>query len=411
MEAKTKGAWVVHHMQKIDAVTSAGEFENIYTVGKAGLLLSALARGEAATFTEDEVKNFAKAAGIRTLELPGVLQHLEARRLIVRDGEEIEALGLASSAVLMHTGKAFDAIGPSGLETSVIELSEKVSAKPMSRKLALEEMGDEHKLPASQLKDLGRQIEEIGFVDAAETDDGDAMYFNGHLFRREHADKITRVLSSLTSEDNRKIGEADALLTAKACVPIADMHRILGEPLFAKLHHIGMYDVNGVHNATENVLFVTKPSAFGKFGDPFVDDALDLAKCFVACLTYGMTYSASGRGRISAVQALLRKLIRGDEIGPATAIGEDYEALELKGVIKTRAWGAGRYFMKLVKKDVGELALSVITEGEAADATLLGAAVNRYSGPEAQRVERRKQSTPSKKATRDLLNAIRSGGR
>ncbi len=410
MDPKTKGAWVVHHMHKVDAVTTASEFENIYTVGKGGLLLSAIARSDATTFTMDEVKTFAKASGIKGIELPGILEHLEQRRLVVRDGDRIESLGLSTAAVLSHTGKSFDAVGPSGVEKSVIELSEKVSARPMPKKRALEEIGDEHKLPKAQLVDLARQIEEIGFVDAAPTDDGDALYFNGHLFRRENADKITRVLASLSAEENRKVAEAEALLTTRACVPLPEMQKILGDSLFAKLHHIGMFDVSGVHNATENVKFVTRPSAFGKFGDPFTDDALDLAKCFVACLTYGMTRSGAGRGRITWVRALLRKLIAGDEVGPATAIGEDYAALELKGVIKTTPWGDGRFRMKLLKRDVGELALSVITEGEAADATLLGAAVNRYSGPEVQRIARKKQNAPSKKELRDLLTAIRSGG-
>lgn len=414
MDDKTKGAWVVHHMQKLAAVMSTGDFDNIIIAGKAGVLLSSLSRSEQVTIAEEQVRAFAKAAGISALELPTVLDHLEGRKLISQGAGSVETLGITSATVLTHTGQSFTSLKPTGAEDAVITLAEKVSVLPVARKLALEEVGDTHRLSKTQLKDLARQVEEIGFVDATEGKDGDPLYFNGHLFRRDTTDKIAAVISSLTEEDNRKIREVDALLSTKACVPLDDVVAILGTPLFGKLHHIGMYDVSGVHNQTENVLFVTRPAAFGKYGDPFVDDALDLAKCFVACLTYGMTRSSAGRGRIAMIKTLLRKLIAGNEIGPATAIGEDYLALEMKGVIQTRPEqeGGRLFFMRLLKRDVGELALHVIAEGEATQATVLGTApIKTYTGPETQRVRRKKQNQPSEKETRDLLNAIRSGGR
>ena len=55
-----------------------------------------------------------------------------------------------------------------------------------------------------------------------------------------------------------------------------------------------------------------------------LDDAFDLAKALVSALFYGMTQSRAGRGRIEVIGLLLRKLIGGGHVGPATAIGEDY---------------------------------------------------------------------------------------
>jgi hypothetical protein len=65
--------------------------------------------------------------------------------------------------------------------------------------------------------------------------------------------------------------------------------------------------------------------------------------------------------------ALLGKLIGGGEIGPATAIGQDYRVLEVNRVVKLRpdATYPNRFFMKLLKKEVGELALHVLTQGNA----------------------------------------------
>ena len=90
-----------------------------------------------------------------------------------------------------------------------------------------------------------------------------------------------------------------------------------------------MYDLNGVSNELQRVDFLTKPAAFEKYGNALVEDALDLAKAFVTSLTYGMTYSPASRGQITMLPLLIRKLLRGAWVGPATAIGQDYKVLEL----------------------------------------------------------------------------------
>src|SRR5262249_14714501 len=154
------------------------------------------------------------------------------------------------------------------------------------------------------------------FVDSEELDSTKKLYFNGNLFRRDNAAKIQAVLSSLTPDDTRRIREMETALRKAGCVSHATTTRILGVDLFKKLQSISMYDVSEVSNNTEAVLYVTRPAAFGKFGDPFVDDGLDLAKAFVSCLTYGMTRSHSSRGKITLLQRLMGQLINGDWVGP-----------------------------------------------------------------------------------------------
>jgi hypothetical protein len=173
-----------------------------------------------------------------------------------------------------------------------------------------------------------------------------------------------------------------------------------------------MYDINVVNNDKENVAYVTRPAAFSKFGNPFLEDALDLAKAFVSSLTYGMTRSPYSRGQIRYPQLLIRKLIAGEWIGPVEAIGQDYKVLEMRGVVKVQRTGRG-YMMKLLKKEVGELAIQVISVGDASDVSLLkfpGATLTSYIGPEKNRKKARdKQSVASKKETRDIVEALRTG--
>jgi len=112
------------------------------------------------------------------------------------------------------------------------------------------------------------------------------------------------------------------------------------------------------------------------------------------------------------IEKLVGALIAGRWVGPVDAIGQDYRALEMKGVVEVRHRGWRGYDMKLLKKDVGQVALEVIRAGDASEAVLNlpGATVTGYVGPEANRTEgRRKQQVASKRATRDIVMALRTG--
>lgn len=412
IDPKTQGAWVVHHAGKLRQVTAIGEYENIEVAGKLGILLSALSASETSRLKMEQVKALSKAAGISTqLELPALLRKLEERRLIEATPREIEVLGVTTSTVLTHTGQAFDSLSPTPSEKAAVYLSEIASVSPVESSAAAEKIGDSFKLSSKEVRDLLRQSEDIGFVDSEDTGGGKRLYFNGNVFRRDSAGKTGAVLASLTEADGRKVQEMEGTLKTKGCVTASEAERVLGPALFKKLQAIGMYDVSKVSNETEQVLYVTRPAAFGKFGDPFTDDALDLAKALVACLTYGMTRSPYTRGRIRMLSLLLRKLLQGKWVGPAEAIGQDYKVLEMKRVVKIRNSG-GSFYMSLLKREIGEIALHVLTVGDASEYSLpnFGAAVTRYDPPEENRVVARKtQTAPSKRATRDMLLALRTG--
>lgn len=416
---RTKGAWVVHHGQKTGAaVSAAAEYPAIDATGKAASLLSQLAASEQTTLAASEVNALARAAGLNPrLEVPALLGILEERRLIDRStGGDVEVLGLTTAATVQHAAEIFEEQEPTPEERAVIAVAELTSSSPLSAAGTSEFIGDEFKLARATVGDLLSRAEIIGFVDA-EGQDADKLYFNGHLFRRESLDKVRRVLQSLTAGDQGKVAELDQKLDQVGCVSIDSAESTLGTPLFEKLRAAGMYDINHVANPTGEHGFVTKPSAFHKFNDPMVDDAFDLAKALVAALTYGMTQSAAGRGRIDFIGALLRKMIAGNAVGPATAIGEDYRVLETKGVLRVVSAGSRPgYFMRLLKKDVGEMALRVLLTGETASTNSIGqpfaGVMTGYTAPETTRwnFRQKKQGAPSKRLTQDVLQSLRTQG-
>jgi hypothetical protein len=85
-------------------------------------------------------------------------------------------------------------------------------------------------------------------------------------------------------------------------------------------------------------------------------------------LRFGEVKSTSWRGRIDSTEKLINivnKLIRGEWVGPCTAIGQDYQLLERDGVIVTRPGFPGTYSMKLRQKEVGLLVKQILEFGRA----------------------------------------------
>lgn len=421
MDNKTKGAWLIHHANKLQTVVNSSSFENVNTAGKAGMLLSALSTTDQLVIDFEKVNVLAQEANISKLEQKSLLDILKEQELIDTNEHGVEILGLTTSATLEHTAKIFEHQDPSHTELASLLLSEKISECPYNRTQILTEMSDIFEIDQNSLQSFQTNIEAMGLVDVEKIDDSNIFYFNGNLFKREDTKKIQQVLTTLSEEEQRKLKSFNQLLDERACISTIEAETLLGTSLYSKLCSIGMYDINVVSNEQGEMGFLTKPSSFSKYSSSDIDDAFDLAKAFVSSLTYGMTRSSSSRGQIQMIEALLKALIRGELVGPVDAIGQDYKILELKHVVEIKQ-GSKRNFngnlrsgwmMKLLKKDIGELALQAIKQGNISEQSLLslpGATINKYKGPEYNRtVARRKQVERTAKDTNDMLMALRTG--
>lgn len=414
MDEKTKGAWIIHHARKLQSTLSQ-DFDAIGFAGKSGTLLSAISAERQLQISQGRLDALAKANHISPkTELPTILAELTRQRLILPGTGAIEVIGLTGQVVLESTARIFSESSHEKHEEVVIKISDAASENPLTDKAAVEALSDEFKLPSKDVLDTLHLGCNIGFFDSESISPTEKLLFNGNLFRRENAHKINGVLSTLGAAEASNLNELNAKLQASGCLPLGTAIEMLGQDLFDRLHSIGMFDVNVVGNNKGKNYFVTRPAAFSKFSDSIADDALDLAKALVASLTYGMTISSFYRGRIQMVSALMSKLIAGGTVGPATAIGNDYQALEFKGVVEVAAAEGGMFYMRLLKPEVGRLALAVIQQGDItaeAVASLPGAKVTEYVGPEVTREVKRKNSTEAVKLkAKNLLQEIRTGG-
>lgn len=415
MEKKIKGAWLFQHSQKIQS-TNNQDFDAIGFSGKCCSLLSAISSENSTKLSIKKINAYAKANQISPRsEVPSILKELSRQRLIemAPDKKEIEIIGLTSQAVLEHTATIFDELEPEAHENAVIELSEMTSELPVKDIFASEFISDEFKLSKKEASSTLALAEKIGFFDVESISNTEKLIFNGNLFRREDAKKINGIINSLSQKEYSSFKELNEQLINYGCLALGSAKNILGSDLFSKLHSIGLFDVSSVENENGKNYFVTRPSAFSKFSNSIADDALDLAKAFVTSLTYGMTISPRSRGRIQMISALMNKLIIGKTVGPATAIGNDYQALESKGVVQVESENNGMFTMKLLKPDVGRLALSVIQEGDVVSENLPGlpgAPITKYINPEINREIQRKALLNQEIKVGHILNNIRTGG-
>lgn len=418
MDKKIKGSWLIHHTNKLQGVTNQRGYGKTFLAGKAGILLSVISSNNELTISRQRVETLAEASNINTeFELPRLLDVLSSKGLIDTTSNGIAVLGITTSSALQHTSDIFDSSAPAAQENAALELAERASLAPINETKVTEELADLHHFAQAEISQVLFDSEEIGFVDVEKIDEKEKLLFNGNLFRRETIKKIKAVLDSLSTSDQIKLNELIESLKKKACILVDEAKAQLGDQLFNKVASIGLFDINVVSNSMEEVGFLTLPSAFAKFSSSMVDDAFDLAKAFISSITYGMTKSSYARGQIQMVDALLSTLVRGESVGPVQAIAEDYKILELKGVVEVkRGTKKGRTgpMLKLLKKEVGELALQAIRQGDVSEHSLTSlpsAAVTRFNGPEHNRERiRRAQTKISPKVTNDMLLVLRTGG-
>jgi hypothetical protein len=347
------------------------------------------------------------------------LEVLEAAgRIDVAENGAVSVLGATSKAVLETTADIFAEANPTRDEEAVLELSEKVAEKPIGRKVATQFVGDLYKIPtpgASSLIDLCKSTAIIDEV----ADRDRIILFNSNTFRDgQYARKTLLVLEGLSAVDRARLSEVQEKLRLNGALYDEEVRKILGTDLFNRLISVGLFDRMEVSNPTEAVGYITSPNDFQKHGRPFEDDPIDDAKALLASMTYGRTRSHTHRGKIVLPDALLQALIAGREVGGqwgVRAIGEDYHELETRQVVKVtrRPRNPDRYTFHLLKKDVGELALTIVRGGTASEEAVLldDSAATGFKEPHKVRTDVRKKNTVSdKRFVADALDRLRSGG-
>lgn len=135
-------------------------------------------------------------------------------------------------------------------------------------------------------------------------------------------------------------------------------------------------------------------------------------------MLHGEYKSVSSRGAIytsSKMMNIVNKLLRGEWVGPCTAIGEDYKLLELDGVISVQPYN-GMYKMKLRQFEVGKLVkqmleYNMVVNDSVNEIDVFNNLPTGYIAPEERRkVIQADRTVPVKNIQEKFIASIRTGG-
>ena len=200
-----------------------------------------------------------------------------------------------------------------------------------------------------------------------EKESGEFLIYSPYSFSQNATDAY-QVLKSLPRKTQ---SEALSILEHVRNKPGVPFPSNMDRSIIALLAKSGIVDISGVQvkGGVANREFPTAPHIWGALskasGGPTLSaDLIDDSKLLLNSLRYGEFYSSSSRGRINDPAVLVNALIQRGQVGPATAIGEDYPLPLARGIVsiaESRIF-PGRYFMELRKQDIAEAVKDILEQ-------------------------------------------------
>jgi hypothetical protein len=190
------------------------------------------------------------------------------------------------------------------------------------------------------------------------------VLYNEYSFSGDPS-RVAKALSSLDNSDREMVLELQKTVMENPGFLQDAIPSTIKPEIVQMMEGIGLLDGVTVLSTIGSATFFTTPQLKGQGIGSFSlsEDVFHKAKVLLSCLRFGQTKSTWGRGRISTQDKMLNiinKLIRGEWVGPATSIGQDYALLEMDGVIQTRPGMSYGFEMKLRQPEVGELVRQMI---------------------------------------------------
>ncbi|HTZ46921.1 MAG TPA: hypothetical protein VMH20_04985 [Verrucomicrobiae bacterium] len=416
------GGWIIASYKSFknfdleDAVFDP--YEATILAGKAAELLSSLRSLGQIDSAKFEV--YRKLAHIKPRDTTPVIEQLERLNAVDviwehddngRRVEQIQSHRTTKAEVFDATAQYFRGSNASHKALASIEILDATLLMPVRESDILSKL---HEKKFNDETSHGAVTDLMSFgllTRTKEKETGEHLLYSPYVFSQNATDAF-KVLKSLNSKART---EAMAILEHVQKSPGVPFPPNLDRDIIAVLSKSGIIDISGVQvrGGAANREFPTAPHVWGAIagasgGPQLSADLIDDSKLLLNSLRYGEYYSPSSRGRINDPSVLVNALIVRGQVGPATAIGEDYPLPLARGIVsiaESRLY-PGRYFMELRKQDVAEavrdiLQQNIILPAGDLDATEALAKPGAFRSPEEVRF--RKSLPPEFEAIRDSL--------
>lgn len=428
MDKLTQGTWIVNtvkHLTEIKQNTSElSYFEATEQAGKAGTFLSKLVAKNQEVIDIKKAKVFARESSISPAELNVYLGYLKSQEKVdfnvdkLGNPREIEIYCFSNREALETVSSIYEDLESSEEEqANLIGLNETFNLPCYPEELV-------ESLTINGVKEsIANEIitiqENFGLVKSS-IDGKQKVLFNEYSFNGD-PQKVVKALSGLEDNEKQLVLEVIDLVSSSQGFLSENIPHHIPKNTLHMMEGVGLLDGVDVQSNFGNAVFYTTPHIKGKGVGTFLlsDDVFHQAKILLSCLRFGQTKSTYGRGKISSgdkMMNIINKLLRGEWVGPATAIGEDYHILEIAGVIQTRVGASYGYEMQLRQLEVGELAKQMLIYNSivAEDfniAELLKYQPTGFTAPESRKnMILAKNVAPVETMRNKLLQNLRTGG-
>jgi hypothetical protein len=319
----------------------------------------------------EQLKVYGELAGLRESDLRmWCIPALEGAALleVVRDATGTiaaieEQVGVAAP-VLEQAASVWDGFTPGSAERCAIASSDHLSFAPLAESDHRGMLEAEGYDEAVQTRAL-RALQGVGILRRERSIAmGEDVLYSPYVWGTEAVD-IAEFMTKLPPNERAMLAQ---LSRAAAERPGTSVGGLAGnERLVFGAQKVGLIDAARVVTTAGGERDFAFSPALERMLVGGATDVVHERKLFVAHILYGHRYASGAYGRIHDPLLLVRRLIERGQVGPATSIGREYPLLEAKGIVRVTKQGDGRAWLDLVKRDVAEDSLDLLSRALAGD--------------------------------------------
>ena len=428
MDNLEKGSWIINTIKHTTGVRTdtveLNDLEITERAGKAGILLGKLLVDRQEIITGKKLNVFARTANISPdavktyAEILKKFGQVDYKLDKFGNVDELEIYCLTTEDAIKTVADIFDYYEPDEIEKGNLESLKTTFEFPTSREELIGVLTSEKDISEKSVNEILELEAAFSLIKKEHIDNSD-IYYNEYAFASDGS-KIAKAIAVLPKEQKNDVNFVMEQVKKSQGFLADNLTDKINPDIISMMEGVGLLDGITVNSNFGEAVFYTTPQLIGPgIGAWKIStDVFNHAKLLLSSLRYGEYKSVSSRGAIytsSKMMNIVNKLIRGEWVGPCTAIGEDYRLLELDGVIAVQLYD-GMYKMKLRQTEVGTLVKQMLEYN-----MLLNDSVNpidvfnnlptSYMAPE----ERRKaiqadRTVPVKKIQEKFIASIRTGG-
>ncbi|PDM38831.1 hypothetical protein CN643_17145 [Parageobacillus yumthangensis] len=367
-----KGYWSIatqKHLRKFTVDSpNLDEFEKLNISGKSGRLLGIL-RGNQQIDNVRKLEKMAASVGIGKLELHNIIlptlekvsdKKIELKKDTIGNIVGLEEYIFGNNEVLDITGQLFEYLMPSNIERIAVESLDVTKRLPrleseLFQSLCKHGFREQDISLSCSLQEQFKLIQKLGHGNGKEP-----IFSNEYVWGPNHH-KIAYAISNLELDKKQKMEEVIEAIQNKQGYPLDYLKNIDQDLLL-------LAKKTGIINPTTIVTNRGLQKDFGFSANLiqtsiYDDDILDDVKLLLASIRFAEHYT--DHSTIYDPVKFLKALIDRDKVGPHSANGTDYILLEKRGIVQViPSHIPNRYYLKLIRKDIGEQALKIISDAQ-----------------------------------------------